>query len=359
MIRSGKKVFLGMSGGVDSSVSAALLKEQGFDVTGVFIKVWNPDWMECTWREDRLDAMRVAAQLNIPFKTIDLEKEYKKEVVDYMVSEYSLGNTPNPDVMCNQYIKFGGFFKWATLEGADYVATGHYAQTKKNADTGHYELWSGVDSSKDQSYFLWTLTESQVSRTLFPVGSYEKKQVRELAKKYQLPVAHKKDSQGLCFIGKIAIEDFLGHYLEKKKGAVLDVSGAVIGEHDGAFFFTLGERHGFTIKKKTPEELPYYVVGKDINKNTITVSHKSEHGQLRIENVDVTLGSTNWIGSELVLGKKYTARIRHLGDYLPCMCSMLGAGQARLLFDTPLCVASGQSVVVYEDGRCMGGGIAQ
>ena len=359
MIRSGKKVFLGMSGGVDSSVSAALLKEQGFDVTGVFIKVWNPDWMECTWREDRLDAMRVAAELNIPFKTIDLEKEYKKEVVDYMVSEYSLGNTPNPDVMCNQHVKFGSFFDWAVKEGADYVATGHYACIKKNTDTGTHELWSGADSSKDQSYFLWTLKENHVARTLFPVGSYQKKEVRKLAQKYGLSVADKRDSQGLCFIGKIAIEDFLGHYLEKKKGAVLDVSGNVIGEHNGAFFFTLGERHGFTITKKTPEELPYYVVGKDINKNTIMVSHKSKEGQLRIESVDVTLGSTNWIGSELVLGKKYTARIRHLGDHLACTCAMIGTNQVRLLFDSPVCVAPGQSVVVYDDGRCLGGGIAQ
>jgi tRNA-specific 2-thiouridylase len=371
MISQGKKVYVGMSGGVDSSVSAALLKEQGFNVTGVFIKVWSPDWMECTWKEDRLDAMRVAAKLDIPFKTIDLEAEYKKEVVDYMISEYKIGRTPNPDVMCNRFVKFGGFFDWAINDGADYVATGHYAQVREfpisnfqfpnsenqNLKPETYCMLSGLDQNKDQSYFLWTLTQRELSKTLFPVGGFEKSKVRELARKFELPTAEKKDSQGLCFIGKVDIEDFLSHYVDKKKGKVIDVDGNVIGEHDGALFFTLGKRHGFTITKKTSDDAPYYVIAKDLEKNTITVSHKSLEGHLSIEKKDIDIASTNWISSEPVLGKKYTARIRHLGDLEKCTLSMLGSMQARFVFDNPLIVASGQSVVVYDGEMCVGGGI--
>ena len=239
-----RKVYIGMSGGVDSSVSAALLKKAGYDVTGVFIKVWQPDWINCTWKEDRMDAMRVAALLDIPFITLDLEKEYKEEVVDYMISEYRAGRTPNPDVMCNRYVKFGGFYDWAMKQGADYVATGHYAQVIDG------KLIAGNDKNKDQTYFLWTLNKEQLSKTIFPVGNIEKPEVRKLAKKFNLPNAEKKDSQGLCFIGKIDIKEFLSHYIDSKRGNVLNIEGEVIGEHDGSFFFTIGERHGFNILKK-------------------------------------------------------------------------------------------------------------
>ena len=179
MKKARQKVYLGMSGGVDSSVSAALLKEAGYDVTGVFIKVWQPDWITCTWKEDRLDAMRVAAKLEIPFITLDLEEKYKKEVVDYMIDEYKMGKTPNPDVMCNQHVKFGGFFNWAINQGADFVATGHYAAIDKPTDeASKYKLIAGKDKNKDQSYFLWTLTQEQLSKTIFPVGKIEKPEVR-------------------------------------------------------------------------------------------------------------------------------------------------------------------------------------
>ncbi len=200
--------------------AAALLQKEGYDVTGVFIKVWQPDeeitGLKCTWREDRLDAMRVAAQLGIRFVTLDLEKEYKKNVVDYMIAEYRLGRTPNPDIMCNKYVKFGGFFKWAMEQGADFVATGHYAQVKKDGVTT--DLVAGDDINKDQSYFLWTLTQEQLSKTLFPVGNIEKPEVRKLAAKFKLPTAEKKDSQGLCFIGKIDVKDFsLSLYRAEKR----------------------------------------------------------------------------------------------------------------------------------------------
>lgn len=346
-----KKVFIGLSGGVDSSVSAALLKEQGFDVTGVFIKVWQPEWFECTWREDRLDAMRVCVHLGIPFVTLDLEKEYKKEVVDYMISEYKAGRTPNPDVMCNRHVKFGGFFKWAIGQGADFVATGHYAQTKDG------KLIAGKDDGKDQSYFLWTLTKDELSKTLFPVGGMKKTETRRLAKKFSLPVAEKKDSQGLCFIGKVSIKEFLSHYIESKRGDVIDEKGNKVGEHDGALFYTAGERHGFTVFTKSADEKPYYIVDRDLTKNTLAVSHKSAEGDLSIEKKEYSLSSVNWIGEAPQPGKTYKARTRHLGELLECNIEPVVKGEAEIGFKKPLIVAPGQSIVVYEGDWCVGGGI--
>jgi len=349
-----KKVYIGMSGGVDSSVSAALLKERGFDVTGVFIKVWQPDWFMCTWKEDRLDAMRVCVELNIPFVTLDLEKEYKKEVVDYMISEYRSGRTPNPDVMCNRYVKFGGFFDWAMKQGANFVATGHYSQIKEN--NGIFELIAGKDQGKDQSYFLWTLTQKELSKTLFPVGGMEKSETRKLAHKFNLPVAEKRDSQGLCFIGKVNIKEFLSHYIEPQKGAVLNELGNILGEHDGALFYTLGERCGFNQIKKTTEEKPYYVVSRDVNKNTITVSHKSIDEKLSIEKKEYVLNQTNWISKIPKPQKQYFARIRHLGELLLCNVMVMGK-ETEIVFERPVVVASGQSIVLYDTNTCLGGGI--
>lgn len=355
------KVFVGLSGGVDSSVSAVLLKEAGYDVTGVFIQGWYPDWMECSWRDDRLDAMRVAVALEIPFITLDLEKEYKKEVVDYMVSEYRAGRTPNPDVMCNKYVKFGAFLSWALAQGADYVATGHYARIVKKpkveSQKPEYELLSGLDGGKDQSYFLWALTKEQLSHVLFPVGEMEKDEVRKLAKKYGLSTAEKKDSQGICFMGEVDVVEFLSHYIEKKRGDVLDEDGRVIGTHDGATYLTLGVRHGFTVTEKTPDERPYYVIARDVEKNTITVSHRAPDGTLASEKKEFSLSSVNWIGDRPESGKKYRARVRHLGELLPCMVEVVNASEAEIGFDTPLTIASGQSVVVYEGDICLGGGI--
>jgi tRNA-specific 2-thiouridylase len=345
-----KKVYVGMSGGVDSSVSAALLKEQGFDVTGVFIKVWQPDWFECTWREDRLDAMRVCVELGISFKTLDLEKEYKEEVVDYMISEYKAGRTPNPDVMCNSHVKFGGFFNWAMREGADHVATGHYAQIKEK--DGRFDLVSGIDHGKDQSYFLWTLTQKELSKTLFPVGGMEKPETRKLARKLNLPVAEKRDSQGLCFIGKINIKEFLSHYIDLKRGDVLDKAGNMLDQHDGAVFHTLGERFGVESKDKSSEERPFYVIARDIEKNTITVSHRSLEGFLPIEKKEFILTSTNWISVIPEEGRQYQARVRHLGEFLPCSIK-----NKTVFFEKPQIIAPGQSIVLYDRGTCLGGGI--
>ncbi len=228
-----KKVYVGMSGGVDSSVSAYLLKKAGYDVTGVFIKVWQPENIECTWKEDRLDAMRVAAELEIPFVTLDLEAEYKKEVIDYMITEYSQGRTPNPDVACNKYVKFDGFLKWALQEGADYIATGHYTQNIYNQREETFEIKASRDSDKDQGYFLWTLGQEKLKHILFPVGAMQKSEVRAIASEAGLYTAAKKDSQGLCFIGKLDIKEFLKEYITPQRGRVLNVDGKIIGHHDG------------------------------------------------------------------------------------------------------------------------------
>ena len=255
-----KKVFVGASGGVDSSTTMAILKEQGYDVTGVFIKVWQPDFVECQWKEDRLDAMRVCATLGVQFLDLDLEEEYKKGVFDYMVDGYKNGRTPNPDVMCNKKIKFGAFLDFALENGADHVATGHYVRLEDG------KLLTGVDKNKDQSYFLWTLTKEQLKYCLFPIGGYEKIKVREMAKKFKLSTAQKKDSQGLCFVGKVDMKEFLERFIPQKKGEVLNEKGEVIGEHDGVFYYTLGQRHGFLITKKGTDDKPYYIVKKDLEK---------------------------------------------------------------------------------------------
>ncbi|MSR78762.1 MAG: tRNA 2-thiouridine(34) synthase MnmA [Candidatus Taylorbacteria bacterium] len=377
------KVFIGLSGGVDSSVSAALLKEQDYDVTGVFIKVWQPDWIECTWKEDRLDAMRVCAKLGIPFVTLDLSKEYKREVVDYMIEEYRVGRTPNPDVMCNRYVKFGGFYDWAMRQGADYVATGHYARVgyrvegigfskkiknRKNytLDTNPYTLLAGSDPHKDQSYFLWTLKREQLAHTLFPVGHLEKPDVRKLAKKFGLSTAEKKDSQGLCFLGKIDVKEFLKQFIKPKKGKVLNEDGEVIGSHDGAMFFTLGERHGFRASRLDlksgkrsdlgPNAKPYYVVAKDVKKNTLTVSHNPTASIGEDSRKFFEIKDANWITRVPPYGTRVLARLRYRQ---PLQMVRIRNQESRILIEfdeAQIGGAPGQSVVFYESDVCLGGG---
>jgi tRNA-specific 2-thiouridylase len=362
-------VFVGMSGGVDSSVSAAILKEAGYEVIGVFIKVWSPDWLPCSWREERRDAMRCAAILEIPLLTLDLEKEYKREVVDYMLREYRAGRVPNPDVMCNKSVKFGGFFSEAMKMGADYVATGHYArvhEVKSQKSKGKieskglkvkYNLLAGVDKNKDQSYFLWTLKQEQLSKTLFPVGWLKKDEVRKIAEKFDLPTATKKDSQGLCFLGKIDVKDFLKRYIKEKKGKVVDEKGRTIGGHDGAVFYTLGERHGFAVENKNPNDKPYFIVGKDINKNTLTVSHNKAFGSSAQK--EIVIGDLSWTtGVAPIKSKRYTARIRHREDLKECKIKKLSPKTATIIFDKDEeSVSSGQSLVLYDGDTCLGGGI--
>ena len=354
-----KKVFVGVSGGVDSSVALALLKEEGYEVTGVFIRTWQPDWTACTWREERRDAIRVCAHLDVPFVELNLEKEYKEGVADYMIHEYQQGRTPNPDVMCNREVKFGGFLKWALDHGADYVATGHYAARRENPD-GSIELLRGSDSSKDQSYFLWTLTQEELQHILFPLGDMEKSQVRKRAEKYHLPTATKKDSQGICFIGEIDMKEFLSHFIEEREGKVLDVAGKVIGTHKGALFYTISERHGFHIdaKHKGTDDKPYYVISKDIRANTLTVSQNPLteapiHKEVKLENIIDNQGIFE-------KGNEYEAQIRSRGEVKKIRIESLNSNDSTMTISfaqNDYTIAPGQSVVMYDQRRCLGGGI--
>ncbi len=366
--KESQKVFVGLSGGVDSAVSAALLQKEGYEVIGVFIKAWTPAGYPCTWKEDRRSAMRVAAILNIPFITLDLEKEYKKEVVDYMITEYKKGRTPNPDVMCNKEIKFGYFLKFALKNGADFVATGHYVRSP-TSDIGlaqypmlGYQLLEGSDKNKDQSYFLWTLTQKQLKHILFPIGNLQKIEVRKLAKKFNLPQATKKDSQGLCFLGKVDMKEFLARYITSKKGKVLNEKEEVIGYHNGALFFTIGERHRFTITKKTTKETPLYVVAKDIKKNTITVAPKIIIPHSKSQGEPLTLKDTNWILGEISdISKNLFCRIRYRQKKVKCKINISNnknKEEAKIIFDKPQAgVSTGQSLVLYYKDICLGGGI--
>jgi tRNA-specific 2-thiouridylase len=399
---SGTKVFVGLSGGVDSSVSAALLKRAGYDVTGVFIKVWQPDWIECSWREERRDAMRVAAHLNIPFVTLDLEKEYKEGVIDYMIAEYRAGRTPNPDVMCNRQVKFGAFWQWAKAQGAEYVATGHYARIGTRSKVQgtrckgqgianhrrlvlpcplllapcslslvpcslHLPLLAGVDTNKDQSYFLWTLNQNDLPHILFPVGEMTKFEVRKLAAKFKLPTATKKDSQGLCFIGKVDLKEFLSHYIQAKKGNVLDQNGEVIGTHPGALFFTIGERHGFDIPKKSPQDRPYFVTDKDVERNTITVSNKDADQLLpgaqrmvRLTNVNWTRGSVPEFSPDETATFSLHARSRYRAPLQKMRIVAVNISETTIEFEKPQDTLSpGQSVVIYDKAECLGGGVIE
>lgn len=340
-----QKVFVGLSGGVDSAVSAALLKEQGYDVTGAFIKIWRPEFIECPWQKERLDAMRIAAHLEIPFKEIDLSDEYKQEVIDDMIANYTVGRTPNPDVLCNRHIKFGAFKEWAHREGADIVATGHYAQVIEQG--GQFELHRGKDTNKDQSYFLWRLTEDDLATTLFPVGNYTKPEVRALAQKFNLPVAAKKDSQGLCFVGEVTMRDFLARYINLKKGKVLDELGDIIGEHDGAALYTLGERQGFRVKNSSAMTAPHFIVAIDTGKNTITVSEDKE----RAKRTDARLIDTSWVnGMPQSLDAEAQVRYRET----PISIHFNGT---TIRFSAPHLAPPGQSLVIYDGNRLIGGGV--
>lgn len=359
-----QKVFVGVSGGVDSALSLALLKDKGYDVVGVFIRTWTPDFIECTWRDERRDAMRICAYLGVPFLECDAEVAYKEGVADYMISEYKKGNTPNPDVMCNREVKFGVFWDFAKSHGADFIATGHYAINKDNT------LIKSPDISKDQSYFLYRLNSDDLSHIIFPIGHLHKSEVRKLAEKYKLPNAKKKDSQGVCFLGPLDMKDFLKHYIESKIGDVLDTDGNIIGTHEGAVFYTIGERHGFMINKthtkqdkiqaKQHENTPMYVVSKDINKNTITVSSLiSARGALGESKKDKVyeLEQTTWVNKIPDENKKYQAQIRYHGELLECSIKIKQNNNTDVIFTKPILVSSGQSIVIYDNEVCLGGGV--
>lgn len=339
------RIYVALSGGVDSSVALGLLKEQGHDVCGVFIEVWQPDFLPCTQDEDRKSALRVAAHFGVPFYTLDAREAYKRDVVDMMVRAYERGETPNPDVWCNRSVKFGALRAWIDARGGGMIATGHYAQMRHAVS--NFELLRGVDMAKDQTYFLWQLTQQDLSETLFPIGHLPKPQVRALAKKFGLPTATRKDSQGLCFMGKVDMKEFLTHFIPQKKGIVLNEQGEVVGEHDGALFYTLGQRHGFSLSTKNTERTEMYVVAKNVLENTLTIGHAipKPHTALRLMNVNQIVP---WAK------KTYRAQIRYHGSLHTV--SVDETGHVEGLAEIP---ASGQSVVLYDGDVCVGGGIVE
>lgn len=387
-----KRVVVGLSGGVDSSVAAYLLKEQGYEVIGMFMKNWHDDSVtisnECPWLDDSNDAMIVAQHLGIPFQAIDLSAEYKTRIVDYMFAEYKAGRTPNPDVLCNREIKFDVFLEAAIKLGADFVATGHYCRKGILEKGGKeiFQLLAGKDPNKDQSYFLCQLTQAQLSKALFPIGELLKPEVRAIAKKAGLATAEKKDSQGLCFIGKVHLPDFLQQRLEPKKGKVIEVPadratfsngwadddlenltkpyalqpslGEVVGEHNGAHFYTIGQRRGLNIGGY---EKPLFVIGTDTNKNVIYTGSGDDHPGLYRKGLFIPIADVHWVRTDLKLGvresKKYLARIRYRQPLEQCTLHQKENG-LYIIFDRPQRgVTPGQFAAWYEGEELIGSGV--
>lgn len=340
------KVFVGLSGGVDSAVSAALLQRAGYDVTGVFIKIWQPEFVECTWREDRLSAMRAAAWLRIPFREIDLSDEYKKLVVDEMVAAYAAGRTPNPDISCNEYIKFGAFFNWARSQGAQYVATGHYARVVSRG--GRHTLMRGADTAKDQSYFLSRIGEDVLPHVLFPVGRYTKRVVRLLAWWFGLPHAHRPDSQGLCFVGNIRMDEMLARLMPTSRGVVKTLDGKEIGTHKGATLYTIGQRHGFTASGVGP----WYVTRIDPVRNELTVSLDLHDAAC----TTCTLTDVLWYVSSQEK-RAGNAQVRYRDKVRACTVTPHIDVGAHVEFAQPVIVSPGQSVVGYDGDTVVWSGI--
>ena len=346
-----KKVFVGMSGGVDSSVAAALLVEQGYDVTGIYMKNWSEDLpgMHCPWAEDVADAKRVAVGLGIDFRVFDFQKEYKQNVVDYMIREYQAGRTPNPDIMCNQEVKFKIFLEASLAAGADYIATGHYARVVHESSSSA-KLLRARDDNKDQTYFLYRVTSEALSKTIFPLGDFTKSEVREMAKERGLWTASKKESMGICFVGQVGIREFLSEYVKTAPGNIIDQqTGSVVGKHDGAIFYTLGQRHGLNVGGG----LPYYVVGKDMEKNEVYVSRSIDNDNLWRK--ELRLADVHWINQPPRKDKDVQVRLRHRGTLFDAKID----GDIVHLSASERAVAAGQSAVIYDGDECLGGGIVK
>ena len=392
-----KKVVVGLSGGVDSSVSAYLLKEQGYEVIGLFMKNWHDDSVtisdECPWLDDSNDAMMVAEKLGIPFQTVDLSQQYKERIVDYMFNEYERGRTPNPDVLCNREIKFDVFMKIALSLGADYVATGHYcrkAEIEKDGKTV-YQLLAGKDNNKDQSYFLCQLTQEQLSKTLFPIGELQKSEVRKIAAEQNLVTAEKKDSQGLCFIGKVRLPDFLQQKLKPKEGVIVEVpsgiatyseeekdfrskieelkhlskkyryqmsDGKVVGRHQGAHYFTKGQRKGLAVGG-TPE--PLFVIDTDVEENVIYTGQGKDHPGIYRRALFIASDEIHWIRKDLALRAdeelKVKARIRYRQPLQEATLHQTENGMYVVFEDPQASITEGQFVAWYDGEELLGSGV--
>lgn len=360
-INSNTKVIVGMSGGVDSSVSAYLLQQQGYEVVGLFMKNWEEDDNEeyCSAATDLADAQAVCDKLGIKLLTINFAAEYWDNVFEHFLAEYRAGRTPNPDILCNKEIKFKAFLDYAAEDlGADYIATGHYV--RKGEHNGKVQLLRGLDKNKDQSYFLYTLSEAQISKSLFPVGELEKPQVRKIAEELGLVTAAKKDSTGICFIGERKFRDFLARYLPAQSGLIRSVDGEVIGEHQGLMYHTLGQRKGLGIGGlKNAEETPWYVVDKDVEHNELIVAQGYDHPTLY--SGGLIAGQLHWVDRQPIRKTiNCTVKTRYRQQDIPCQINPIDDKHIEVIFDQPIAaVTPGQSAVFYLGEVCLGGGIIE
>ncbi|MBD3636657.1 MAG: tRNA 2-thiouridine(34) synthase MnmA [Crocinitomicaceae bacterium] len=387
-----KTVVVGLSGGVDSSVAAFLLKEQGYNVIGIFMKNWHDESVtisdECPWIDDSQDALLVANKLGIPFQTLDLSAQYKERIVDYMFAEYEAGRTPNPDILCNREIKFDIFLKEAEKLGADFVATGHYCRKDVTAD-GYYRLLAGADPNKDQSYFLCQLTQEQLAKALFPIGHLQKSEVRKIATEQDLVTAEKKDSQGLCFIGKVKLPVFLQQQLEPKQGKIVELKddlkifedykkilnskdykqlsrpfeftpelGKTVGEHQGAHYFTIGQRKGLQVGG-TP--LPLFVVGTDVKENVIYTGQGEDHPGLNRQALFISKEDIHWVREDLEMipgqSRGYKVRIRYRQPLEEATLYMEGDGLYIYFENLVRGISPGQFAAWYENDELIGSGV--
>lgn len=355
--KKSKKILIAMSGGVDSSVAAALLVRAGYDVTGAFMinydtadEAVTTDGESC-WIPEYRDALRVAARLDIPLIKLDFRKEYKEKVLEYVYREYEAGRTPNPDVLCNSLIKYGAWLEVAKKKGFDILATGHYAEVKKKGSI--YQLRESVDTEKDQTYFLHQLKQEQLSHALFPIGKYKKSEVRKLAEKFDLPTAQKEESMGICFIGEVSMKEFLGKRIKGRKGKVRKQDGEVIGEHVGLPFYTIGQRHGFA---QTGGERPLYIVGKDIEKNEIIVGNENDP---LLFTTKIEVSDMHWISGEPVSSSfDCTVRFRHRQKLEKCTVHVSDPQNITITCTNPQrAITAGQFAVLYKKGVCLGGGV--
>lgn len=367
MRKKKQKVLVAMSGGVDSSVAATLLLAEGYDVVGVYMKQWDEQDKSgiCAWKQDRRDALISAAHLGISLITMNFENEYKKLVMDYMYAEYQKGRTPNPDVLCNKFIKFGVWLKKARELGFDKLATGHYCriQTYKHLNIQTYQLALAKDENKDQTYFLHQLTQAQLKYILFPLGNYTKKKVRALARKYKLPNAEKPESMGICFVGEVPMKEFLLKKIKKNKGDIILSSGEKVGEHDGLAFYTIGQRHGFSLKSKVisqkslqkEDQKSLYVVGKNYQTNKLIVGYENDPLLYKKESEVIDI---NWISGQTVkLPLKCKVRLRHRQP-LQSVQLLEKDGKIEMNFNNKQkAVTPGQFAVFYKGGVCLGGGV--
>ena len=387
-------MVVGLSGGVDSSVAAHLLLEQGYEVIGMFMKNWHDDSVtisdDCPWLEDSNDALLVAEKLGIPFQVLDLSKEYKERIVDYMFAEYERGRTPNPDVLCNREIKFDLFLKAAIKLGADFVATGHYCRKDCIQVNGNetYRLLAGLDNNKDQSYFLCQLNQEQLGKALFPIGSLQKSEVRSIAKTLDLVTAEKKDSQGLCFIGKVRLPEFLQQQLKPKKGEVVEISenlsnyessksveslqelsagfeysesdGEIIGEHNGAHYYTIGQRKGLHIGGK---EKPLFVIGTDTESNIIYTGQGEDHPGLFRKGLFIPMEDVHWVRKDMAMAagekRQYLARIRYRQPLQTCTLHMEAHGLYIIFDEEQRGITPGQFAAWYDGEEVIGSGVIQ